>query len=59
LPAIAAAPLNPTLPAIMQTLPKSPLCDSAALTANVGMFSIICIQTPFPKYFTSNVSYGQ
>jgi hypothetical protein len=44
LPARAAAPLIPILPAIMQTLPKSPLCSLLARGFNFGIVFIKCIQ---------------
>ena len=51
-PARAAAPLIPTLPAIIQTLPKSPLCASAGRGFSLGIDSITCIQT---CYITDSV----
>jgi hypothetical protein len=44
LPARAAAPLIPMLPAIMQTLPKSPLCASVTRGFSFGIVFIKCIQ---------------
>ena len=43
LPARAAAPLMPILPAIMQTLPKSPLCESVARGFSFGIVFITFI----------------
>jgi hypothetical protein len=68
-PAKAAAPLIPILPAMIKTLPKSPLWASAARGFNLGIVSTNCIQTrstvgyptwyPIVRYITKNAGYGQ